>query len=177
VILLANNDVNKMVKQLQNGDISVFDDIYYQTKDVVFYTILNILKDYSLSEDIMQDTYLQALAKIQTYKPTHSFKAWIATIAKNLAFNEFNRRSKTMTVDVQEDESYFGSTPSNIENKILIEQIFQILNETEREVVLLHVVADMKHKDIASIIDKPLGTVTWLYKTSIEKLRNQLDRK
>lgn len=172
---MDNVNIPKLVKQLQNGDISVFDDIYYETKNVVFYTILNIIKDYSLSEDIMQDTYLQALAKIHSYKPTHSFKSWIATIAKNLALNEYNKRKKTNTIDIQENESLFGSTASTIENKILIEQIFQILNETEREVVLLHVVADMKHKDIASIVNKPLGTVTWIYKTAIEKLRNQLE--
>lgn len=174
---MANNETNKLVKKLQNGDMSVFDEIYYETKNLVFYTILNILKDYSLSEDIMQDTYLQALAKIHSYKPTYSFKSWIATIAKNLALNEFNKRKKTTTLDVQDHESFFGLVPSNIENKILIEQIFRILNDTEREIVLLHVVADMKHKDIAKIVDKPLGTVTWLYKTSIEKLRNQLERK
>lgn len=172
---MSNSDIKILVKQLQNGDMSVFDDLYYQTKDIVFYTILGILKDYSLSEDIMQDTYLKALGKIHSYKPTHSFKAWIVTIARNLAINEFNRRKKETSIDIQSNEMFFGKTESRSENQILIEQIFKVLNDTEREIVLLHVVGDLKHREIAKLLNKPLGTVTWSFKNSIEKLKKELE--
>ena len=63
---MADKDINELVKQLQNGNIEVFDDIYYQTKNIVYYSIFIILKDNQLSEDIMQDTYLRALEKIHS---------------------------------------------------------------------------------------------------------------
>lgn len=172
---MSNKDIKILVKQLQNGDMSVFDDLYYQTKDIVFYSILGILKDYSLSEDIMQDTYLKALSKIHSYKPTHSFKSWIVTIARNLAINEFNRRKREINVDIQVDEMFLGSVESRSENQILIEQIFKVLKDSEREIVLLHVVGDLKHKEIAKLLDKPLGTITWSYKNSLEKLKKELN--
>ena len=172
---MSNSDIKILVKKLQNGDMSVFDDLYYQTKDIVFYSILGILKDYSLSEDIMQDTYLKALNKIHSYKPTHSFKAWIVTIAKNLAINEFNRRKRETSIDIQTDEMFLGQTESRSENQILIEQIFRVLNDIEREIILLHVVGDLKHREIAALLNKPIGTVTWSYKNSLEKLKNELN--
>ena len=171
---MSNSDVKILVKQLQNGDMSVFDDIYYNTKDIVFYSILGILKDYSLSEDIMQDTYLKALSKIHSYKPTHSFKSWIVTIGKNLAINEFNRRKRETSIDIQTDEMFLGQTESRSENQILIEQIFKVLNDTEREIVLLHVIGDLKHREIAKMLNKPIGTITWSYKNSLEKLKKEL---
>jgi RNA polymerase sigma-70 factor (ECF subfamily) len=171
---VSNSDVKILVKQLQNGDMSVFDDIYYNTKDIVFYSILGILKDYSLSEDIMQDTYLKALSKIHSYKPTHSFKSWIVTIGKNLAINEFNRRKRETSIDIQTDEMFLGQTESRSENQILIEQIFKVLNDTEREIVLLHVIGDLKHREIAKMLNKPIGTITWSYKNSLEKLKKEL---
>ena len=172
---MSNSDIKILVKKLQSGDMTVFDDLYYLTKDIVFYSILGILKDYSLSEDIMQDTYLKALSKIHSYKPTHSFKAWIVTIGKNLAINEFNRRKRETSIDIQTDEMLLGQTESRSENQILIEQIFRVLNDTEREIVLLHVVGDLKHREIAKLLNKPLGTVTWSYKNSLEKLKNELN--
>lgn len=174
---MSNSDINLLVKKLQNGDMSVFDDIYYQTKDLVFYSILGILKDYQLSEDIMQDAYLKALEKIHSFKPTHSFKSWLVTISKNLALNEFNRRKKVSNIDLQTDEGLLGFTESTSENEILIQQIFKVLNDTEREIVLLHVIGDVKHKDIAKMLNKPLGTITWSYKNSIEKLQKELAEK
>jgi len=172
---VSNSDIKILVNKLQSGDMSVFDDLYYQTKDIVFYSILGILKDYSLSEDIMQDTYLKALSKIHSYKPTHSFKSWIVTIGKNLAINEFNRRKKEIRIDIQTEEMFLGQTESRSENQILIEQIFKVLNDTEREIVLLHVIGDLKHREIAKMLDKPLGTVTWSYKNSLEKLKKELN--
>lgn len=172
---MSNSDIKILVNKLQSGDMSVFDDLYYQTKDIVFYSILGILKDYSLSEDIMQDTYLKALSKIHSYKPTHSFKSWIVTIGKNLAINEFNRRKKEIRIDIQTEEMFLGQTESRSENQILIEQIFKVLNDTEREIVLLHVIGDLKHREIAKMLDKPLGTVTWSYKNSLEKLKKELN--
>ena len=70
-------NLNNLIKLLQSGDMAVFDNVYHETKSVVYYAILNILKDKSLSEDIMQDTYLKALEKIHTFKPRYSFKSWI----------------------------------------------------------------------------------------------------
>ena len=168
------NELKALVKRLQDGDIAVFDMIYYETKSVVYYTILSIVKDKSLSEDIMQDTYLKALSKIHTYKPTHSFKSWIVTIGKNLAINEYNRRKKETNIDIQENEMFLGQTESRSENQILIEQIFKVLNDTEREIVLLHVIGDLKHREIATLLNKPIGTITWSYKNSIDKLKNEI---
>lgn len=172
---MPKSDMRILVKKLQNGDMNVFDDIYYETKDIVFYSILGILKDYSLSEDIMQDTYLKALSKIHSYKPTHSFKSWIVTIGKNLAINEFNRRKRETSIDIQTDEMFLGQTESRSENQILIEQIFKVLNDSEREIVLLHVIGDLKHREIAKMLSKPIGTVTWSYKNALGKLKKELN--
>ena len=171
---MADTDINKLVKQLQNGDIKAFDNIYYQTKNIVYYSIFLILKDNQLSEDIMQDTYLKALSKIHTYKRKAHFKSWLVRIAKNLAINEFNRRKREMLIDLSEQEYILGSTASTVENEVLINQIFKVLSNTEKEIVLLHVIGDLKHREIAALINKPLGTITWTYNQAIKKLRNEI---
>ena len=171
---MANNDINVLIKELQNGNIEAFDNIYYQTKNIVFYTIFMILKDYQLSEDIMQDTYLKALSKIHTYKRKAHFKSWLITIAKNLAINEFNRRKREMLIDLSENEYLLGSSASTVENEILINQIFKVLSDTEKEIVLLHVIGDLKHREIGKLLNKPIGTVTWIYNKAIKKLQDEV---
>ena len=53
--------------------------------------------------------------------------------------------------------------------KVIIETC--LLTDEEKEIVLLRIVDDMKHKDIAKIVDKPLGTVTWLYQQALDKMK------
>ena len=170
---MTTKELNNLIKLLQNGDMAVFDNIYHETKSVVYYAILNILKDKSLSEDIMQDTYLKALEKIHTFKPRYSFKSWIVMIARNLAINEYNRRKRELSFDPNKDEYIFGSSESNSEKELIVKQMIEYLKEDEREIVLLHVVGDLKHREIAEIVNKPLGTVTWIYNQAIKKLKNE----
>ncbi len=170
---MTSKDLNKLIKKLQHGDMAVFDVIYIETKSVVYYTILSILKDTSLSEDIMQDTYLRALSKIHSFKPTYGFKSWITMIARNLAINEYNRRKRELSYDPNEDEYIFGSVDSNSEKELIVKQMMESLNDDEREIVILHVIGDLKHREIAEIVKKPLGTVTWLYNRALKKVKDK----
>lgn len=170
---MTPKELNQLVKRLQKGDMSVFDAIYYDTKSLVYYTILNITKDSSLAEDIMQDAYLKALEKIHSFKPTYSFKSWIVMIAKNLAINEYNRRKRELAFDPNEDEYIFGQEESSSEKQLVVNEMLDSLSETEQEVVVLHVLGDLKHREIASMLGKPLGTITWTYQQAIQKLKDQ----
>jgi len=172
---MVKKDIKTLIEKLKNGDLSVFDDIYYSTKDNVYYTILSIVKDASLSEDIMQETYLKALEKIHSYKPRHSFNSWIITIARNLAINEYNRRKRELHVDPTENEIIFGTTESTSEKELLIKEMMEFLNEDEREIVIMHVIGDMKYREIAEVIGTPIGTISWKYNEAIKKLKNKYE--
>lgn len=170
---MTPKELNQSVRQLQQGHMHVFDAIYFETKSLVYYTILNIIKDRSLAEDIMQDAYLKALEKIHSFKPTHSFKSWITMIARNLAINEYNRRKREFLVDTTEDEYLFGQEQSHTEQQLIVEEMLDSLTPLEQEVVVLHVLGDMKHKDIAALLNKPLGTITWTYQQARKKLQHK----
>ena len=49
------------------------------------------------------------------------------------------------------------------------------LDETEKQIVLLRAVDEMKFKDIAKVVDKPLGTVLWIYNKAIKSLKDYLE--
>ena len=165
------NELKDLVKKLQDGNIAVFDTIYFETKSVVYYTILSIVKDKSLAEDIMQDTYLKMLAKIHSFKPRYGFKSWLVTIARNMAINEYNRRKRELSFDPSVDEYIFGSVESSSEKELMVKEMLDTLDEVEREVIILHVIGDLKHREIADILKKPLGTITWIYNKAINKIQ------
>ncbi len=171
---MTKNELNQHVKRLQDGDMSVFDVIYHETKSVVYYTILGIVKDKSLAEDIMQETYLKSLEKIHSFKPRYSFGSWLVTIARNMAFNEYNRRKRELSYDPNEDEYIFGQEESSSEKELLVREMLEYLDETEREVIVMHILGDMKHREIAETLKKPLGTVTWIYNKAINKLKDHI---
>ena len=169
---MTNKDLVTYIKSLQTGEMNAFDPIYHETKKLVYYTVFAILKDASISEDIMQETYLKMLEKIHSFKRNVSVKSWITTIARNLAINEFNKRKRELQIDVTDNEIIFGTVDSNSEKELIIRDILSSLNDTERDIVIYHIVSDLTFKEISNILDIPQGTVSWKYSEAIKKLKS-----
>lgn len=168
---MNQKQLEQAVKLFKKGHEEAFDTIYEETKTKVYYTILHIVKDHALAEDLMQETYLKMIEALPNYKRQNQFPAWIAMIAKNLAINTYNKRKKETLIDVSENPYIFGETFEDNETNYYLKSLLKRLNSDEREVVIRHVLLDQKHKEIAEALNKPLGTVTWLYSEAIKKLR------
>ena len=61
----------------------------------------------------------------------------------------------------------------NFEEQEEIFKILDLLEPMERQIVTLHVINDLKFREIAEIVEKPLGTVLWIYNKAIKKLKEK----
>ncbi len=93
------DQMNMMIKELKNRDYTHFDVFYEQTKRQVFFSIIHIVKDQSLAEDLLQETYMKFLEKIDLFDEKRNPHAYLATIGRNLAINMYNARKKEIIND------------------------------------------------------------------------------
>lgn len=170
--------LNDYLVKLKQGDNSAFDSIYHLTKQGVFSLALSILKNPYSAEDLMQETYLKVREKILYYKDNTNGYAWILTITRNLCFNYLNRSKKVDIFDTSEHEYLNPVTDQNFEREDM--PIFKIakdiLSNFELQVVLLYSVYGYKHREIANILDKPLGSILWTYNNALKKLKKELKK-
>ena len=93
------DNIHEIIEELKRRDYSSFDTFYHLTKNQVFYAIVTIIKDKSLAEDLMQDTYTKFLEKIDDYKSNSNPYAYLSTIGRNLAINLYNKRKREVVSD------------------------------------------------------------------------------
>lgn len=163
--------LRKYLKAFKRGDESAFDAIYDATKTPVYYTILSIIKDESLTEDIMQDTYIKMIKELPNYTEKGTFLAWLKTIARNTALNAYKKRQKEVNYDIQEGELLFGQSDGKQEERYEVEKLLKHLRDEEQEIIIRHAVMDETHRSIAESMGKPLGTVLWTYRNALKKLK------
>jgi len=163
---------------LKEKDNQAFELVYEHTKRGVFSIIIAIVKDKSMTEDLMQDTYIKMLKNIHSYQKGRNFPAWLLQIAKNIAIDYYRKNHSVSVYDPIEESYVFDELAQEPEtpNKpsYEVEEMIRPLDATEREIVLLHVVSDLKFKDISETTGKPLGTVLWIYNKAIKKMKNAL---
>ncbi len=161
----------EMIKEFQKNDHSHFDEFYALTNRQVFFSAYTILKDHDLSQDVMQETYVKFLNNVHEYKSHCNVYAYLSTIARNLSINIYNKQK--MHVEDDEPLNYLGQKDEYQEANITM--ILNLLEtQVEREIVMYHAIFDYKFKDIAKIVNRPLGTVLWIYNKSIKILKERL---
>ena len=170
-----SNQIEEYILKIAQNDIDAFEKLYNQTKKIVFSYVLSLIKDYFLSQDIMQDTFIKIKCNARKYKPQGNPIGWILKIAKNESLMNFrSHKNETVITDEENDKILNISVSPDYDNRILLENALKILNKKQRAVLFLHAVSGFKHKEIAKILDIPIGTALYTYNQAIKKLQIEI---
>jgi RNA polymerase sigma-70 factor (ECF subfamily) len=166
---MDKKDLEKLMSRLRGGDTDALDGIYGGVSKGVYLLAYSILKNGERAKDVMQGTFIRVAANIDKYKPDTNAAAWILTIARNLSYREYNDASRNVALDAA-DEPDDKNVADLWTQSILLKNAMARLLPNEREIVTLFA-AGYKHREIAKIVGRPMGTVQWLYNRAIKKLR------
>jgi len=154
-------------------DDEAFRAVYDASKTVVYAIIKQKIKDPNTIEDLMQETYIKAIKHIKSYTKNGKFIKWLGSIAYNLTMDHYRGVGK---VEYQSEETLnlkYKTAPVNHDNQALVTALMKILDPIEREIVLLHIIDEYTFKEIGKMVNKPLGTVLWMYQNALKKMRTE----
>jgi len=139
------------------------------------------------AEDLLQETFIRMLRGLQTYRENGRFEAWLFSIAANLARDYLRRQSRIGTMITGQDDEpppVLASGEPTPEEKLaqaeqvdLLQQAMSELSPAEQEVVSLRFFSGLGFKDIAEILDVPLGTALARAHRAVKHLREKLERR
>lgn len=180
-IKFDNKELLLAVEALKSGDREAFNTIYKLTYKKVYFFSLSITKDSELTEDIVQDIYINVFKNIKYLKDTKLFIAWLNKITYNTTIKELNKISKK-PVNIENEEIQKILIDENnpmikcIENENTKEIIKNILSlkENYRTVIILKYFNNYKIKDIAKILECPEGTVKSRINAAKKELKEKL---
>ena len=151
---------------MKNPDIN---QIYKEYAEVVYGFIFRMCRDENLAEDILQDTFLKAIEKINTFDQRCKLTTWLCQIAKNTYFDYLRKLKQNEEVFLDEELTYErNNLPEEVviskENQQEILLMIHKLQEPYKEVFLLRFYAELSFKEIAQIFGKSevWGRVTYL---------------
>ena len=171
-IQTRNARIESLLATISCGDTASMGLLYDLIKTDIFAYALSKTGNKDDADDITQDTFVQIYKNAKQYTPKGKPMAWIITIETNLINRQFQLRSRTTALDESFENTSSGEDiEERIINNTFLVQILKTLNEEERQVITLHIVSGMKHREIAKVLGKPLSTVLSKYNRAIKKLQ------
>lgn len=150
----------ELLEKSKQGDSEAFNQLINPHRATIFHLCLRMVKNEAMAEDLTQETLIKAYQKIGTFEGRAKFSTWLYRIAHNLAVNQIKKHK---TLEEQEfKEALLYPTESSSENEELQKQLQRALIQLplkQREVFELYVIEEKSQKEIAALLNIPLGTV------------------
>ena len=175
-----NDLLDKYLIDLSNGNNQALSEIYDLTNKQLYCLCYTYFHNKEDSQDALHDSYLTVKKQIKKFKGKNGF-VWIFTITKNICLNKLKIKSKTICIDFDDEKNstIINQSSTNLEdayiekkhNMEIIEDIKKILNKNEFRIIILHIMSDIKFKDIAKITNSLESTVRWQYNNALKKIK------
>lgn len=172
---MTDRQFERRIKLIQQGDRQGLKEIYDEYGKMIYQCVFQVLHSPQDAEDVTSEFFLKLWKIADTYCFGGKHKRWLVTIARNMALDLIKKQSREqLTInddDFPDEPADTVSTEETVAGKMAVAEALEKLDESEREIVNMKIFADMTFKDIAAVLEKPIGTVTWKYRNAIAKLR------
>ena len=169
-------ELDGLLFRVAAGDREALAALYRRTRTAVYGLALTYVKNAYDAQDVTQDTFVRVWDSAQQYRSQGSPMGWLLTVARNLALMKLRQGARQVALDEEEWAAIPADSPNvSPEDRQVLQTALAALGDQERQVVLLHAVTGLKHREIAALLELPLATVLSKYHRALRKLRVQLE--
>jgi len=178
---------DQAIALLKQGNPQGLEGLVQRYQVLAVQTAYLIVGDRSQAEDIGQSAFLKAAAKIHQFQDGRPFRPWFLRIVTNDAVKASSKSRRHRSLDAALDKEAVpewlldpGPGPEELvvtaENRALVWHGLQQLTPIQRASIVMRFFLDMKDREIAEELGRPLSTIKWSIHAAKEGLRSLLRR-
>lgn len=169
----------ELIELALGGDRAAFGTLVRRYQDRLFAAMIQVTGSSEEAEDVVQDAFVRAFLKLETFQNNSQFFTWLYRIAFNSALSRMRRRRGTTSLDqaretVGDEPVDHASAPDERmlreERVKMVQLALQKLSDDHRSILVLREMEEHAYEDIAEILQISIGTV----RSRLSRARNQL---
>ncbi|MFQ5636425.1 MAG: RNA polymerase sigma factor [bacterium] len=177
--------VEQNIQKSLSGDPRAFAWIIDKYQKRIYFSIYQIVMNHDDTDDVVQETFIKAYTKLDTYDRSYPFYPWLYRIAINTSINYQKKKMRHRALSLDELDSNnhhrdIAESPSQLfesESSELVLRLKEALTKLpaeQRAVFLLRVREELSYKEISDTLEISIGTVMSRLSRAREKLRIHL---
>ena len=167
---INEKELHELFNKLKEKDKNSYEEIYQKYSSLVYKIAFSILKNKENAEDIMQNVFIKIANLSEEKIPSDYEASWLYTVTKNEAISYIRKFKETIPVEEIQEKSKQDEI-EDVLHKYSYEELISSLEKVEKQIVSLKIEVGLSFKEIASILNMPIGTVQWKYYKSLHALK------
>ncbi|MES2645913.1 MAG: sigma-70 family RNA polymerase sigma factor [Bacteroidota bacterium] len=185
----SNHADLQLIQAYRDGELQAIEELVYRYKDRIYSSILFLVKDKYLAEDIFQDVFYKIIDTINgnRYNEEGKFLSWAMRIAHNLCVDHFRRVKRAPSIRTTDGQDVFEwmSFSEDGPDKAMMKQqsydrvrrMLDLLPEEQKEVIVLRHYGDLSFKEIADLTNCSINTALGRMRYGLINLRKMMTEK
>ncbi|MEI2755206.1 MAG: sigma-70 family RNA polymerase sigma factor [Chitinophagaceae bacterium] len=172
-------DEEDLIRSALAGESQAFGILVERYQDRLFTAMISIVGSSDEAEDVVQEAFIQAYIKLNTFQMNSRFFTWLYRIAFNYALSR--RRKNRNQVSLDQSREATGNDPMDQregpdasmqreESVVQVRIAMDRLTEDHRTILVLREMQGMSYEHIAEILEVEIGTV----RSRLNRARSQL---
>ncbi len=176
-----------LVTQYIQGNEACLEMLINRHKDRIFTTIILIVKDSYIAEDLFQETFIKIIKNLKkgTYNEEGKFLPWAIRIARNMAIDYFRKMKRMPIVTGSDGEDVFRKIKLAVDNReeqmirhekeSMVRAVINKLPEEQRQVLILRHYGDLSFKEIAAMTGVSINTALGRMRYALNNMRKMME--
>jgi RNA polymerase sigma-70 factor, ECF subfamily len=177
--LLTVDEDSQLIERTLSGDRSAFNELVMRYQDRLYSSMLAVTGCAEEAEDVVQDAFVRAFVKLESFQQSSQFFTWLYRIAFNTALSRHRKRRSKISLDQTREAT--GLEPIDLadapdepmmrrERVEMVRVAMAQLSEEHRTILVLREMEDNPYETIAEILEISIGTV----RSRLSRARYQL---
>jgi RNA polymerase sigma-70 factor (ECF subfamily) len=176
----------ELIRMYRSGNDRAFTVLVHRHKSRIFTTIMLLVKDRCLAEDIFQDVFIKIINAFNEghYLDNSRFIAWAVRIAHNCCISHFRKKTTAFALIYRDDLAnneyrHVDSQEHRIitrETHASVHELIDRLPEAQREALILRYYADLSFKEIAQTVNVGINTALGRVRYAVMNMRKMMER-
>ena len=177
---LTNKNIESLLALCQDGNRMAQLEIYNRYQKAMYNTAFRIVKNTAEAEDVMQESFITAFSKLDSFKGTASFGSWLKRIVINNSIVQYRKSQRFVDVPEENFKDEVDQTPeidgdeyTEVRSQQLLD-CMNLLNKSYRDVLTLHFIEGFDYQEICEIMEISYANCRTLMSRAKDSLRRKL---
>lgn len=165
-----------IMEAVKHGDLQLASLLFERYNKRIYNFLARMTMDRALAEDLTQNVFLRIIKYRNSYRDGLRFQSWIYQVARNIFSDHYQAHKNRFSdfIDVEKISDHMpdsGESQALEEQEKLLERSMAMLNEEQRELLVLTRFQHMKYEEVAVIMDTTVANIKVKVHRAIARLR------
>ncbi len=166
-----------LMKECIAGNKKAHELFYHQYYDMLYAVVRKYFRDLAQAEEVVHNAFIKIYKSLKTFEERGSFEGWMKKITFHCV-SDYLRSNKTYRQNTMLTEDEYPFVESSKQKQNMDYEYYLSLVHTlppnQRNVFLLYVIDGFSHKEIAEMLEMPVGTSKWNLSAARKNLQEKI---